>query len=221
MQKQTVLIVSKSEPDITTVLSLISPELEGLHETHPDLMTLSPKGKANSIGIDQVRKLVSWTYNQPFQHSLKCGIIQMAHAMTPQAQNGLLKTIEETPNFTQLVLVTHNPSLLLPTVLSRVQTHNLHNPAIAETNTEDIPRNFLLGNLSERGAISDKLIKTGNRAEVQSFINSLLNLSIADPTLIDQQRLHHNKELLVLALKNLKAGGNLRLTLQTLAISMR
>lgn len=84
---------------------------------HPDTLKILPD---NSIGIDQVRHIQTFLSQKPLasHHTI---VITSAHLLTVPAQNALLKTIEEPPPGTQIYLVTSQPYLLLPTILSRVQ----------------------------------------------------------------------------------------------------
>ena len=76
---------------------------------------------ASNRGIDEIRELRDGVATLPFESKYKFYIIDEAHALTPQAWQALLKTLEEPPNHTRFVLITHEKSLLLPTVLSRCQ----------------------------------------------------------------------------------------------------
>ncbi|HVE80597.1 MAG TPA: hypothetical protein VNA68_00425 [Candidatus Dormibacteraeota bacterium] len=86
---------------------------------HPDIITLSPDEKGK-IGIEAIqglqRQLALAKYRQ-FNH--RAVIIRGAELMTLPAQNALLKTLEEPPPGTLMILTSDNKSRLLPTVISR------------------------------------------------------------------------------------------------------
>jgi replication-associated recombination protein RarA len=73
------------------------------------------------ISIDTIRDIKKFLKNKPYQNTHKIIYINSAHLLTPQAQNSLLKTLEEPPNNSLIFLVTTNVDKLLPTVVSRCQ----------------------------------------------------------------------------------------------------
>ena len=76
--------------------------------------------KPNSISIDEIRQqLILDVDIKPYNSEYKIYIIPEADKMTPQAQNALLKTIEEPPSYAVIILLTENVDGLLPTIQSR------------------------------------------------------------------------------------------------------
>ena len=86
---------------------------------HPDLIWMSPDGK--SIGIDRVREIQRVIPYPPIEGRAKVVVIEAAERLTPQAQNALLKTLEEPASANLFLLLVSNRTRLLPTVLSRCQ----------------------------------------------------------------------------------------------------
>ncbi len=76
---------------------------------------------SRDIRIEQIRSLQAWMSVGAHQGGWKIAVIVPAEAMTTATANALLKTLEEPPPRSLLLLVSHRPSLLLPTVLSRCQ----------------------------------------------------------------------------------------------------
>ena len=128
---------------------------------HPDLIYVTHE-KPGSIGVDDVREQINDTIMiRPYSSYYKIYIVDEAEKMTVQAQNALLKTIEEPPAYAVIILITTNQEAFLPTILSRcVQmklkplkdftirnylTQNLH---IAEKDA-DICAAFARGNLGK------------------------------------------------------------------------
>src|SRR5207253_2623505 len=93
--------------------------------THPDLHLLAREPERRDIRIEQVRELTRWLTLQPLMAARKVGVLDDAHCLSEQAQNALLKTLEEPPGATVLVLVASSAALLLPTVRSRCQVVRL------------------------------------------------------------------------------------------------
>ena len=90
-------------------------EFEG--ENHPDFKIISPDGK--NIKIDQIREFQAKVYEKPVISSKKVYIINNADLMTKEAQNCLLKTLEEPPSYVVIILIVSNENKLLNTIKSR------------------------------------------------------------------------------------------------------
>lgn len=94
---------------------------------HPDFNRIGREGK--SIGVDPVRE-VCRRLNESAQLGLgKVLIVEQAERMTEAAANALLKTLEEPPGNSLIVLLTSQASRLLPTILSRCNKHHCLQPA--------------------------------------------------------------------------------------------
>lgn len=94
---------------------------------HPDIIRVTHE-KPNSISVDDIREQVNNTIVvKPYQGPYKVYIIPQADLMTPQAQNALLKTIEEPPKYAVIMLLTENAESLLPTINSRCVMLKLRN----------------------------------------------------------------------------------------------
>jgi len=89
--------------------------------SHPDLIWLEPQSKSRRITIDEIRALIQQLSQTSFSGGWKAGVILCADRMTPEASNSFLKTLEEPPQKTLLILVTDEPQSLLPTISSRCQ----------------------------------------------------------------------------------------------------
>lgn len=93
--------------------------------THSGFMFLQPlydekKGKfKDEISVDQVRKITIFASQTAGEGNQKIILIEPAEAMNSAAANALLKWLEEPPSNTYFILVSHNPSRLLPTIRSR------------------------------------------------------------------------------------------------------
>src|SRR6478609_8131252 len=87
---------------------------------HADVLRLEP-GDTGAIKVDQVREAIDRAAYRPFEGKRRVVIIDSADALLPEAQNALLKTLEEPPPASMFVLVTSRPDVLLPTVRSRCQ----------------------------------------------------------------------------------------------------
>lgn len=121
---------------------------------HPDLLVLLPevlrrahdwpladdrieaddskRKPSRQIRVDEVRSLIDWATRTSARGSGKVAVLHPADVLNAQSANALLKTLEEPPAGTRLVLTSADPAQLLPTVRSRCQRLELRAPAAAE-----------------------------------------------------------------------------------------
>ncbi len=86
---------------------------------HPDFQLIT--GENNIIKKGQVDRLVEAVKTKPFESEKKIFLIDNAHEMNKESMNGLLKTLEEAPDFMEMILITDKPELLLDTIRSRCE----------------------------------------------------------------------------------------------------
>src|SRR5262249_24546682 len=87
---------------------------------HADVLVVEP-GDSGTIKVDQVREAIDRTAYRPFEGRRRVVIVDEADALVPEAQNALLRTLEEPPPASVFVLIPARPEMLLPTVRSRCQ----------------------------------------------------------------------------------------------------
>ncbi|AZE47757.1 DNA polymerase III delta prime subunit [Pseudomonas chlororaphis] len=87
--------------------------------SHPDNYVLEPEEADKAIKVDQVRELVSFVVQTAQLGGRKVVLIEPVESMNINASNALLKSLEEPSGDTVLLLVSHQPSRLLPTIKSR------------------------------------------------------------------------------------------------------
>jgi len=90
------------------------------HLLHPDVLVLEPQGQ--TIKVEQVRMMQHDLAYRPYEGRRRICILTAADRMAPNMSNILLKTLEEPPLHTVIILLANHPRLLLPTILSRCQT---------------------------------------------------------------------------------------------------
>ena len=86
---------------------------------HPDFKELSPE--KGLINLKQVEELISSVSTSPFESKRKIFLIDDSDLMNLEGKNKLLKTLEEPPEFMNIILVTCKTNRLLPTIVSRCQ----------------------------------------------------------------------------------------------------
>ena len=147
--------------------------------THPDLRVIEPyvfddEGNAtpvDSIAIDRIRELTEFTHLSAHRSRAKVAVIAPAEAMNASAANALLKTLEEPPEQTYLLLVSHQPARLPATIASRCQRLAAPDPDTASAATW----------LKARGVDRAELVLA------QAGGSPLLALDLADPSLQRQR----------------------------------
>jgi DNA polymerase-3 subunit delta' len=89
------------------------------HGNHPDLHRLAPSGPGGQVRIDQARSLLAELALLPMEGRCRVAVVEAAHRLNPDAQNALLKTLEEPPPEAVIVLCADDETLLLDTLRSR------------------------------------------------------------------------------------------------------
>jgi len=87
--------------------------------THPDVQWVRPESKSRVIIIDQMRDLMQTIFLKPTEAEYKVAVIVGADRLNPQAANAFLKTLEEPPPRSVLILLSTEPGRILETILSR------------------------------------------------------------------------------------------------------
>jgi len=88
---------------------------------HPDVRRIRPAEDSNSVGIDDIRKMIKDVALKPYEARRKVYIIDDASALTHHAQGSLLKTFEEPSPEAVIILIAEKADALLPAILSRAQ----------------------------------------------------------------------------------------------------
>lgn len=155
-----------------------------------DTLIIEPdENRTGSIGIDQIRDLKTKLNLRPFNSKVKLAILVSFERATHEAQNAFLKTLEEPPSNTIIVLTSQNTDLLLPTLVSRCQVIQLPTANYQLLTTELSTVNSQLSTLfkagiGERLKFAQEISKTRDDAILwfekmiiflrQALINSLL-----------------------------------------------
>lgn len=122
---------------------------------HPDILeTDGKKGKSNTFSVDAIREIRDNAFVVPNESDKKIYILKNGQNMNEQAQNAILKILEEPPSYVFFVIVTTSKSTMLETVLSRVQVFSL---------------------LSEEEKITDK-----EMALVKNMVSAIMNINEID-----------------------------------------
>jgi DNA polymerase III gamma/tau subunit len=149
------------------------------------------------IGIGDIRDFQRALNLTPQNSPAKAGVLTTIDRLTPEAQNALLKTLEEPPPKTYLLAETEHPELLLPTILSRFSLVNLGatiSKAVDEKITAEFIEKIVNSSPGKKIQMIDSFLATHDDAE--TFVSSLL-------TVAQKELLHHPSKKLVVLIKNL------------------
>lgn len=144
---------------------------------HPDIFVTDgiKKEKSKNFAVDSVREIRDDAFIIPNESDKKIYILKNGHNMNEQAQNAILKILEEPPSYVFFIIITTSKSAMLETVLSRVQLFSL---------------------LSDEGEISEK-----EKTAVEKFIPALLNINetvLMEQTAVFQKNNQFTRSVLVL-----------------------
>lgn len=132
-------------------------KLKKLEETANVMILSSPENK-NSIGISKIRESATFLEEKPYSGNSKALIILHASEMTTAAQNALLKTLEEPPDYATIVLESKSEKGLLDTVLSRCKRIRIQSSE-SESPEDESYLKFLSSDTGERLYWSNELSK--------------------------------------------------------------
>jgi DNA polymerase III delta prime subunit len=180
-----------------------------------------------SIGIGDVREIQKRLFLKPLQSPKKAVIVDATLGITIEAQNALLKSLEEPPDNTIIILLVSNSEIVLPTIVSRCKVFDFnssHNSIFGDKEKEDFEK--MLGEL-EKATVADKLKMAqdfGKNKEDTALWSEKMILVIREKILKDEQ----GREELLNILKEFEktnkvlktSNANPRLALESLFFSI-
>ncbi len=152
-------------------------------DNHPDFLLIEPNG--NSIKIEQIRYLQKKIQEKPILSNQKVYIINDADSMTQEAQNCLLKTLEEPPEFAKLILIGNSENAFLPTIKSRCMIllfNQIEDNEIKQFMAEKYGMNSITPNQLEmfQGSIGKAILVKDKQAEYENVENMIEKLDKKD-----------------------------------------
>ena len=168
------------------------------------------------FSIDDARELRSWISTSPIEGGKKIAIIYM-DAVTEEAQNALLKSLEDTPKDTHVFIIKNNTSKILPTLLSRVTLIEFRQ---MESSNED-SLNFLKMNIPKRLDYVSHMIKNhkeeGDKKEIMEFLVGIESiLSATDDVFLKEQAMFVLKSRDTLS----DSGSPVKTILESIALTL-
>ncbi|HEY6736677.1 MAG TPA: hypothetical protein VI322_03080 [Candidatus Saccharimonadia bacterium] len=177
------------------------------------IRVLTPEDKA-SLGIEPVRvELRQLTMAVPRQHDVRYLVITPAHLLTPPAQNALLKTLEEPPAQTVIVLITPHPEQLLETVRSRCRLLVLGHATASDSTAAEA---FRRATPFERLLLAKQLVDT--KTDLAAFGRELHRLCLMDAATTPAAALRQSMAALEQFRRHQAAGVSARAALEVLGV---
>jgi DNA polymerase III delta prime subunit len=224
----TYIIVSKSKKNQELELQKILKQLFNKDITgSPDIHILDPH-KQNSIGIEEIKAFQKEMMYRPFEENIQAGVITEAEKLTPQAQNALLKTLENISNFSVFFLCVNNEKNLLPTIRSRgkiiyssEQIVDLENQDNTESDIENILEKVILEqfNIIEKYSEGKEQSMTLINA-VEEVFRKRLELDIKNGNIESSKKNADFLKIIQESREKISANCNRRLTLEAMIVQL-
>ena len=156
-------------------------------ENNPDFRIIEPDG--NSLKIEQIREFQNKVSEKPIISNRKVYIINDSDKMTTEAQNCLLKTLEEPPEFVTIILIGSNENAFLTTIKSRcmiIRFNSVDNKTMTEylqsQGIENVTENMLelfQGSIGKAIELKDK---QEEYLKIEKMIENISNYDLIDVT---------------------------------------
>jgi DNA polymerase III delta prime subunit len=213
------IISSIDDNFIKHKIAVLSEELE-VNFNSADYLQVTPEDEKESIGIEKTRALKKWMTIKPYNGKNKIAVIYNAHMLTVEAQNSILKELEEPNPGCFTILSTNNHNLLLPTVLSRcelIQDLSNYNDISGE-NLLELSKIEQFKYIESILTIKHKIVRN---ERIKKFIKDLL-YELEKELLSDKNNfnIRRNIELAELTYKMITSNSSKRLALENLIINL-
>ena len=165
---------------------------QGVNKNQPDIIRVTHE-KPNAISVDDIRVQVNNTIDiRPYSSPYKVYIIEQADLLTVQAQNALLKNIEEPPTYAIFILLTRNADILLETIRSRcviLRLRNIKNSLVKKYLIEhlNVPKDrvdlcvaFAAGNIGRAVLLAESENFNQIRGEVIRLLTGIKDLELEE-----------------------------------------
>ena len=192
-----------------------------------DLVHILNPEEENSIGIEEVKIFQKEMMFKPFEEKFQAGIILEAEKLTHQAQNALLKTLEDTSAYSVFFLCVNNEKNLLPTIISRSQIIYSSEILEEEDETEEEYLNDIFDlDLREQFEIIEKYSQDRNLSlefinSVEKIFHKRLELDIKNGNIDESKKNSAFLNIVQESREKISANCNRRLTLEAMIIKLR
>ncbi|MHC1716940.1 MAG: hypothetical protein AB9915_03615 [Candidatus Dojkabacteria bacterium] len=225
----TYILVNKSKESRIEQLSLTLSKIFNKNFTEkeilnsPDIHILNPEGE-NSIGIEEIKEFQIEMRYRPFEEEIQVGIILDSQKLTHQAQNALLKTLEETTKYTIYILSVDNERNLLATIRSRGRVIYTGNKK-EEIDDGEESENILNADLFNQFLIlekysSDKDSSLQLISSIEEFYKRKLDLDIKNGNIDSSKKVTAVLNILQSSREKILANCNRRLVLESMILQI-
>lgn len=207
---------------LSNILKTKKPLSLEILSSHPDIHNLEVTDKL-SIGIEDIKLFQKKLIYKPFQESSQLGIIHDSQKLTHEAQNSLLKSLEESDDSTIYVLTVDNEKNLLPTIRSRARIIYSHVEKIVESSLQD---NFFdldlvsqfekIEQASEDRGVSIELIN-----QIENSLKSKFEINIKNGNIGGSKKFLEDLKVIQKSREKINSNCNRRLTLEAMAIQLK
>lgn len=224
----TYLIVGNKKENIQNILKTLLEKLWGrdvreeeiFNRNNPDIHILDGSN-VNSIGIEDIKEMQKEMMFSPYKEKVQIAYILGADKLTAQAQNSILKTLEESSSSTSYILITDNEKTLLSTVLSRClklytnvnELERVENRYIEILDMDTINAFIKIESISKEKTDTESFLK-----ELEQYFQSILERHLVEKRGIIE--IEKNIKEVMTAQKRVKANGNRRLILENLLLHL-
>src|SRR3990167_4883177 len=204
------LICGSSEKTLKKAEEII----ENLGILRVDILNI--KSEDASIKIQEIRELIHFINLKPHSGKYKLAMIYEAQKMTKEAANSLLKTLEEPPSYSIIILLANNCRAILPTVASRCRKAELRNSHKIAISAEEIEQFEKIKQMSVKEKF-DLASKIAQDEELKSLFDKWL--TIFRKKMFKKQNFAIIKKV-IRAQRKLEANINKRLLLENILLEM-
>lgn len=214
----------EEKQDIINILSrLLSKEIkEKTLENNPDIHNLYTE--KDSIGIEEIKNLQKQMIYKPFQEQIQIGIIYDAEKLTTQAQNALLKSLEDSTKYSTYILHVDNEKNLLPTIRSRSKIIYVKNQE-KEQQPNNIDEDILEKTLLEKFQTIEQYTETKQKSNelingIENILKTKLELQIKNGNINNSKKILEQLKIITDCRAKISANCNKKLALESMLIQL-
>lgn len=212
---QSIILISKSKKGIESYIQKLA-----LKHSIDSLDTLYIVPEGSSLGVKDIKTLQKDIFLTPIKGSKRMVIIQNSELLTVPAQNMLLKTLEEPPDSTFIILVAPTKEVLLPTILSRCSILELDSPNLEHLENgkvRDILENLPQYSSGSRMRLAQDIAK--NKEVALAWLEEAI-ISLRKK-LLEEAKTQSNTDVLSVKINMLSSLQKSHATLSTTNVNLR
>lgn len=151
--------------EVASAFAALATEHEKAGNMNPDVLMVEAQSGEDKVLIGQIRQIREFFSLASYFGGHKVVIIDAFDRLGHAASNALLKILEEPPSKSMIILLSNHPTMILPTILSRVQKVRFSDPSLAQKDIDKRKKivydlvNLISANSARRFAIIEKIVK--------------------------------------------------------------